>query len=81
MEYTLGQILLLPYNNENLMNFFPCNGQTLQIMQYQALFSLYGNTYGGDGRTTFCLPNLNGNTPHPMMRYYTCMLGIYPERN
>ncbi len=37
-----------------------CNGQLLQINQNQALFSLLGTTYGGDGRTTFALPNLQG---------------------
>jgi microcystin-dependent protein len=40
-----------------------CNGQTLSISQNQALFSLLGTTYGGDGRTTFALPNLQGRTP------------------
>src|SRR5262245_32122737 len=40
-----------------------CNGQLLPINQNQALFSLLGTTYGGDGRTTFALPNLQGNTP------------------
>jgi len=37
-----------------------CNGQLLSIAQNQALFSLLGITYGGDGRTTFALPNLQG---------------------
>ncbi|MDO7851420.1 phage tail protein [Hymenobacter convexus] len=37
----------------------PCNGQLLSINNYQALFSLLGTTYGGDGQTTFGLPNLN----------------------
>src|SRR5437868_7577933 len=37
-----------------------CNGQLLPINQNQALFSLLGTTYGGDGRQTFALPNLQG---------------------
>jgi microcystin-dependent protein len=46
-------------------NFAPkgwalCNGQLLQINQNQALFALMGTTYGGDGRVTFALPNLQG---------------------
>ncbi len=46
-------------------NFAPsgwafCNGQLLPISQYTALFSLIGTTYGGDGQTTFALPNLQG---------------------
>jgi microcystin-dependent protein len=40
-----------------------CNGQLLPINQNQALFSLLGTTYGGDGRTTFALPNLKGRVP------------------
>lgn len=52
-------------------NFAPrghafCNGQILPIAQNQALFALLGTTYGGDGRTTFALPNLQGRAPlHP----------------
>lgn len=40
-----------------------CQGQLLPIAQNQALFSLLGTTYGGDGRTTFALPDLRGRTP------------------
>ena len=49
-------------------NFAPrswafCNGQLLPISQNTALFSLVGTTYGGDGRTTFGVPNLQGRAP------------------
>jgi microcystin-dependent protein len=40
-----------------------CNGQFLPINQNQALFSMLGVTYGGNGQTTFALPNLRGRTP------------------
>jgi microcystin-dependent protein len=40
-----------------------CNGQMLPINQNQALYSLLGITFGGDGRMTFALPNLQGRTP------------------
>lgn len=40
-----------------------CNGQFLPINQNQALFSLLGTTYGGNGQTTFALPNLQGRVP------------------
>lgn len=40
-----------------------CDGQLIPISQNQALFSLLGTTYGGDGRTTFALPNLQGRLP------------------
>jgi len=52
-------------------NFAPrgwalCDGQLLSINSNQALFSLLGTTYGGDGRTTFGLPDLRGRVPiHP----------------
>jgi len=49
-------------------NFAPsgwmfCAGQLLPIAQYEALYSLIGTTYGGDGQSTFALPNLQGRIP------------------
>ena len=49
-------------------NFAPkgwalCNGQLMSISQNTALFSLLGTNYGGDGKSTFGLPNLQGNVP------------------
>lgn len=49
-------------------NFAPkgwalCNGQLMPLSQNTALFSLLGTTYGGDGKATFALPNLQGRTP------------------
>ncbi|NER52763.1 MAG: phage tail protein, partial [Symploca sp. SIO1A3] len=40
-----------------------CNGAELQLSQNEALFSLIGTTFGGDGRNTFALPNLQGRVP------------------
>jgi len=40
-----------------------CNGQLLPISQNTALFSLLGTYYGGDGKSTFALPNLQGSAP------------------
>lgn len=59
MDPYIGQILAFGFN------FAPrgwafCNGQLLSIAEYQALFSLIGTTYGGDGITTFSLPDLRG---------------------
>jgi microcystin-dependent protein len=48
-----------------------CNGQLLPINQNQALFSLLGTTYGGDGRVNFALPNLQGRVPIHMGQGYT----------
>jgi microcystin-dependent protein len=57
-------------------NFAPkgwalCNGQLLPINQNQALFSLLGTTYGGNGQTTFGLPNLQGDVPIHMGQGFT----------
>jgi microcystin-dependent protein len=58
----LGMIIIVPYN-------FPprgwafCNGQLLPIAQNTALFALIGTTYGGNGQTTFALPDLRGRVP------------------
>lgn len=59
MDYYLGTIIpwLLPWAP---MNFKMCNGQELNISEYNSLFSLIGTTYGGDGINKFALPNLNG---------------------
>jgi microcystin-dependent protein len=48
-----------------------CNGQLLPINQNQALFSLLGTTYGGDGRVNFALPNLQGRIPLHMGQGFT----------
>jgi microcystin-dependent protein len=61
-EPFLGEIKIISWN-------FPpkgwafCNGQLLPINQNQALFSILGTTYGGDGRVNFGLPNLQGRMP------------------
>lgn len=58
-ETYLGQIILVGYNFAT-RGFALCQGQIQSIAQNSALFSLLGTTYGGDGRTTFGLPNLAG---------------------
>jgi len=61
----VAEIRIFPFN------FAPkgwafCNGQILPISQNTALFSLLGTTYGGDGKSTFALPDMEGNAPmHP----------------
>jgi microcystin-dependent protein len=77
----IGEITIFagPYSPRG---FAFCEGQMLQITQYTALFSILGTRYGGDGRTTFALPNfkdaeksLNG------ARYIIALQGMYPVRN
>lgn len=61
----VAEIRIFPFN------FAPkgwafCNGQLMPISQNTALFSLLGTTYGGDGKSTFALPDMEGNAPmHP----------------
>jgi len=55
----VGEIRPFPYNFAPL-GWALCNGQLMSISQNTALFSLLGTYYGGDGRTTFALPNLQG---------------------
>ena len=94
MEPYIGEICQYPYN------FAPkgwafCHGQVIQIQQNQALFSLLGTTFGGDGITTFNLPDLrpkdtNGNIVQVhvgqiyqgevYMEYSIALQGIYPSR-
>lgn len=79
MDYTIGEITLFgfffaPYG------WMTCEGQILTITQNQALFALIGANYGGDGRTTFALPNLRGAEPVPNMKYYICTQGLFPQR-
>lgn len=62
MEPFIAEIILFAGN------FAPrgwafCDGQLLEINQNQSLFSILGTTYGGDGRTTFALPDLRGRVP------------------
>lgn len=61
-EVFLGQIMLTAFNFAP-RGFALCNGQLLSISQNQALFSLLGTQYGGDGITTFALPDLRGRAP------------------
>ena len=58
----LGQITMFAGNFAPKATAF-CNGQTLSIQQNTALFSLLGTTYGGNGTTTFALPNLQSRLP------------------
>ena len=61
----IGEVRVFPYNFAP-RNWALCNGQLLSVSQNTALFSLLGTTYGGDGRTTFGLPNLQGRVAlHP----------------
>jgi microcystin-dependent protein len=61
-EAYIGQIFAFAGDLSDPDGCLPCAGQLLQIQQYQALYALLGNTYGGDGVTTFALPDLRGKS-------------------
>jgi microcystin-dependent protein len=69
-ESFIGEIMLVSFN-------FPpqgwafCDGQQLQINQNQPLFALLGTNYGGNGQTTFALPDLRGRVPMHMGNSHT----------
>jgi len=62
MDFFIGGIIIFG-GNFAIRSWAMCEGQLLPISQNSALFSLLGTIYGGDGRTTFALPDLRGRTP------------------
>lgn len=76
-EATIGEIVMFPYDRTP-GGYLPCNGASLNIAQNQALYSLIGASYGGDGITSFNLPNLTDMEPIENMNYYICVKGYYP---
>lgn len=76
MDFFLGQIIWFAFDYE-VEGFLKCDGRTLEVRQYQALFSLLFNKYGGDGMNNFKIPNLSTETGS----YQICINGLYPTRN
>ena len=62
MEAYIGEIRMFGFNFAP-RNWARCDGSLLSIDQNQSLYSILGTTYGGDGRTTFALPDLRGRVP------------------
>lgn len=82
MEAFIGTIILFPANYIP-QDWAVCNGQELQIIQNQALYSILRTTYGGNGTTTFALPNLpivKDSDGKGESHYIICLSGIYPMR-
>jgi hypothetical protein len=73
-ECTLGTVTLTA---GAIANGVPAAGQLLLISENNALFALLGTLYGGDGQTTFALPDLRGVAPNGLT-YSICMYGIFP---
>jgi microcystin-dependent protein len=60
------------------MGYMHCDGRPLQINQYQALYALLGNRFGGDGHTTFNIPKLD--PPAKDLHWIICTQGLWPSR-
>lgn len=56
-----------------------CDGKLLNVSQYNALYALITNKFGGN-TSQFAVPNLLGAEPIPNMHYYICLNGIWPQR-
>jgi len=76
-EYFYGWIQIFPYQFTP-MDWIPCDGQELNIASYQTLYSLLGTRFGGNGSTTFAVPNLNQAAIGPYNKYYIYNNGVYP---
>ena len=77
MDPTLGEIILVGFDYAPA-GWAVCDGSILPISQNSALFSLIGTRYGGDGMSTFALPNL---TAPPGLLYLIATSGIFPTRS
>ncbi len=80
METFIGAVELFPYVFAPV-GWVLCDGRLLNILQNDVLYSLLGNRYGGDGISTFALPNLLGTEPMPGMNFYIATAGDYPVRS
>ncbi len=59
-DYFVGELRIFPYTTQIPKGWALCDGRTLPIQGNQALYALISNTYGGDGKTNFQLPDLRG---------------------
>jgi microcystin-dependent protein len=80
LDVYIGTIRLYPYDYVPY-GWMPCDGRSLPINQYTALYSLIGTSYGGDGKFSFNIPNLKDAEPEVGMRYYIACQGLYPPRD
>lgn len=74
----LGEIVHVAFTHAPL-DYLPCDGRLLLINRHQALFSLLGNRFGGDGQQNFALPNYNPSAPRGSM-YVICVAGRFPSK-
>ena len=77
----LAEIMPFPRTAPVPKNWASCSGQLLPISQNTALFSVLGTRFGGDGKSTFALPNLPLMTTAggPPVQMLICMFGMFPQ--
>ena len=79
----MDEYLAISGDNQTVCGIFTpedwaeCDGKVLTITDHAALFSILGTQYGGDGKSTFALPNLHGHEPIQGTRYIICIQGVY----
>lgn len=79
MDFYLGQIVVFPYYFTP-QGFVPCDGRTMAIKGNEPLFTVIGNAFGGDGTTSFKIPDYASIAP-PGSKYYIATTGFYPQRS
>jgi microcystin-dependent protein len=81
MDTYIGQIVQFAFGYAPIY-WMECAGQTLNIAQNQALFALIGTKFGGNGTTTFCLPDMRkASLFSGGMKYYMSISGYFPPRD
>lgn len=79
MEGILGEIKLVCHSFD-MKNYMSCDGRTLKITEFMALYALIVNNFGGtEEEGVFCLPILT--SPLPNLRYVICVNGVFPSRD
>ena len=78
MDCFIGEIVILPFHFTP-KGFAPCQGQLLNISQNTSLFSLLGTNFGGNGKTTFALPDYRDQAPQGS-QYFIAFEGVFPSR-
>ncbi|MBP7403050.1 MAG: tail fiber protein, partial [Clostridia bacterium] len=79
--YFISELILMP-ERTGLAGFIRCRDNTiLSVEEHSPLYALMENTFGGSGRTSFGLPNLDARIPAPGLRYFICRDGRFPLRD
>ena len=76
-ECYIGEIRLVAFSYDP-QYWASCDGRNMSISENQAMYSLLGSTFGGDGKTSFQLPKLD--SPMKGLHYIICTQGLYPMR-